>query len=266
VNTPSSSDTSALSAQNFPLIVAILAAGKGKRMGNPDVAKVLTLLHQKPLLGYVLDVAQALAPKIIYVIVGHQAATVEQYAKQLLPHCQTVLQAEQFGTGHAVQQVLPYLPEYESNVLVLSGDVPLLRSSTLARLLDVHQSTGSAVTLLTTVVQHPLGYGRIVRASDNSVLAIVEEKDASEQQRKLQEINAGVYVFRSSSLSRTLQHIRNSNAQGEFYLTDTIGLLAAEGQSIAAYCCPWPQEVQGINTVDDLMQAEQAMDTLAAQR
>ncbi len=238
-----------------PLAVAILAAGQGKRMGDPSRAKVLADLHGRPLLGYVLEQASALAPTSIVVIVGHQRQAVMDFVAHVSPASTCVVQEEQLGTGHAVRQTAPVLSGQDADVLILSGDVPLLRSSTLQDLVARHRNSGAVATVLTARVPDPTGYGRIVRDAEGHLAAIVEHKDASDDERAIDEINSGVYVVRSTELFSALERIGNTNAQREYYLTDIIGILRSDGLLVDAWCAPSWEELHGINTVADLERA-----------
>lgn len=238
------------------IFVVILAAGMGKRMGNPDRAKVLTPLRDKPLLGYVLETAQSLRPKQIVVIAGHQRQAVANYATSIVPECRVVIQEEQRGTGHAVLQTEPVLGALNGTVLILSGDVPLLSASTLRRLLDTHTQSNATATVLTAVVDDPTGYGRIIRDESNTMIGIIEQKDATETQQKIREINSGVYVVQSTALFDSLHSVQNTNAQSEYYLTDIIAILKERGLGIASFCTEKSWEVHGINTPADLQQTE----------
>ena len=238
------------------LAVAILAAGKGKRMGNPDLAKVLTPLNDKPLLQYVLDTARTLGAARIAVIVGHQRETVTEYVLSVMPEAQCVIQAEQLGTGHAVQQTAEVLADYDDDVLILSGDVPLLSAATLQRMLDEHRSTDSTLTVLTTDVPDPTGYGRFIRTAEEALERIVEHKDASEDELKITEINSGVYLVRTGDLFDALANVRNANAQSEYYLTDIADILNRQGKTVRVFKTDDWHEVHGINRPEDLAQAE----------
>jgi len=239
------------------LAVVILAAGKGKRMGNPDLAKVLAPLHGKPLIGYVLDQARALHPSAIVPIIGHQRESVRDYIAAVCPEATCVEQLEQLGTGHAVQQTKPHLENIDADVIILSGDVPLLTADTLRSMVEEHRRANATCTVLTTTVDDPTGYGRIVRADDGTLLRIVEQKDASPTERSISEINSGVYVVRSADLFSSLELVQNTNAQGEFYLTDIIDILQRAGATVIAHHTDDAVEVQGINTVADLERASE---------
>lgn len=235
--------------------MVILAAGKGKRMGNPDLAKVLAPLHGRPLLGYVLDQALALRPDAIVPIIGHQRDAVRAYVEEVCPDARCVEQLEQLGTGHAVLQTRPLLMDAHADVIILSGDVPLLTSDTLHLLVSTHRVHNASCTVLTTTVDDPTGYGRIVRAEDGALLRIVEQKDATPLEQAIQEINSGVYVVRSEDLYPALDLVQNANAQGEYYVTDIINILQRRGATVIAHHTDDAIEVQGINTVADLERA-----------
>lgn len=249
-------------SQGHNLAVVIMAAGKGKRMGNPDLAKVLTLLDGKPLLQYVIEQSSSLKPAALVVVVGHQHDAVRAFVSSAYPEATCVLQSEQLGTGHAVQQakdcVVNHLESGDntaSNVLILSGDVPLLTSTTLAALLDHHLRSAAALTVLSTTVPNPFGYGRIVRDSKGELQSIVEQKDATASETTLNEINSGVYVVRTGPLFDALDRVRNANAQHEYYLTDIVGILKSDGARVEAFHTQRWEEVHGINTAADLARA-----------
>lgn len=237
------------------LAVCILAAGKGKRMGDPERAKVLAPLDGRPLLGYVLECASALTPQIIVVIVGHQRDAVGDYTHSLTPTAVIAVQNEQLGTGHAVLQTKSVLANLDADVIILSGDVPLLTTTTLQALLAYHKSVNAALTILTTVVADPSGYGRILRDGKGAVVGIVEHKDANKEQLTINEINSGIYVVRTEVLFDALDQVKRSNAQGEFYLTDIAGIILDKGLTVSAYATANANEVHGINTPDDMIRA-----------
>ncbi|MFZ9870866.1 MAG: NTP transferase domain-containing protein, partial [Candidatus Kapaibacteriota bacterium] len=243
--------------QHSPLAVVILAAGQGKRMGNPERAKVLTPLHGRPLIKYVLDTASALHASPVVVIVGHQREAVTDFVQTVLPTAACVVQEEQLGTGHAVAQTQTVLHNFAGSVLILSGDVPLLTNETLTAMIDEHRSHGAALTVLTTRVPDPTGYGRIVRRSDDLLERIVEHKDATEEERTIHEINSGVYLVEAPLLFDALARVGRSNAQGEYYLTDIAGILRNDGRDVRVFSTPRWHEVHGINTPADLAEAEQ---------
>jgi bifunctional UDP-N-acetylglucosamine pyrophosphorylase/glucosamine-1-phosphate N-acetyltransferase len=230
----------------------ILAAGKGTRMKS-DLAKVLHLIDEKSLLQFVLDACAPLNLDTTVVIVGHQAKLVTE----LCTHngVDTALQAEQLGTGHAVDQARARLQTLSGQVLVLCGDVPLLSTATISALLRKTTETGAAATVLTAVAEDATGYGRIVRDDSGRVVAIVEQKDADAEQLRIREYNTGTWCFDNARLWSLLERLDTDNAQGEYYLTDVVELLVQDGALVEALVCADEREVQGINTVDDLERA-----------
>ncbi|MEX1316457.1 MAG: NTP transferase domain-containing protein, partial [Synechococcaceae cyanobacterium] len=206
------------------LAVAVLAAGKGTRMKS-DLPKVLQPLAGATLVERVLTSCERLSPERRLLIIGHQAERVEQ---SLARHAdlEFVLQQPQKGTGHAVQQLLEPLAGFTGELLVLNGDVPLLRPETLEQLLETHRASGAAVTLLSARLADPTGYGRVVAAEDGRVERIVEHRDCTEAERQINRINAGIYCFNWEKLAAVLPRLRSDNDQGELYLTDTVALLS----------------------------------------
>ena len=237
------------------LHVVILAAGRGTRMRSSQ-PKVLQPLGGRPMLAHVLDTAQALSPAATHVVVGHGADVVE--SRFATAAVQWVLQAEQRGTGHAVQQAMPAIPD-DARVLVLYGDVPLITRPTLERLVDV-----DGPALLSVVLPDPSGYGRIVRDEDGAVSAIVEHKDANPEQRAINETNTGVLAASAIRLKQWLSRIDSNNAQGELYLTDVVELAVADGVSVQAIQADNPDEVAGVNDRRQLAQAERVLQARAA--
>lgn len=232
--------------------VVILAAGKGKRM-HSNLPKVLHPLAGKPLLGHVLDTARSLAPESLCVVVGHGGEVVRQAVAA--PDVQFGEQSPQLGTGHAVQQALPYLGQ-GGHTLVLYGDVPLVQESTLKRLLAAAQD---GLAVLTVDLDNPQGYGRILRNSAGQVTAIVEEKDASEAQRAIREVNTGIMAIPTAHLADWLGALSNNNAQGEYYLTDLIGLAVAQGVPVRTAHPEGPWEVLGVNSKTQLAELERIL-------
>jgi len=231
-------------------------------MGDPERAKVLTPLFDKPLLGYVLDQAASLDPVRIVVIIGHQRDAVRSFVSNYSPASTCAEQLEQLGTGHAVMQTRHALADFEGDVLILSGDVPLVRSATLRELVGQHRVANATATLLTARVPDPSGYGRIIRSDDanqGALQSIIEHKDASDQQKLIDEINSGIYVVDAASLFEALDKVGNNNAQQEYYLTDIIGIFGSEGKVISAWCGPSWEEIHGINTPADLQRAANIM-------
>jgi len=237
------------------LAIVILAAGIGKRMRS-KLAKVLHPLCGRPMLCYTLDLAKAISPRAIVVVVGRQKSRIEKIYKS--EPVGFVYQGEQLGTGHATLAAEPHLKDFEGDLLVLSADVPLLRLPTLEGLLTCHRSEGAGVTILTAILENPAGYGRIVR-NKGEVLAIVEEKDASAQVQSIREINTGIYVFQSFPLWTALAQIQPANVQGEYYLTDAIEIIRKGGGSVKGLAVRDPEEALGINTRESLAEARRIL-------
>lgn len=240
---------------NKPLAVIIMAAGKGTRMKNPDMAKVMYVINGKPMIEHVVDLAHNLQSRETVVIVGWQKDSVIEHLASTGKRVTCVEQSPQLGTGHAVMQAEPPLHEFDGDVLVLSGDVPMLRTTTVNELLEMHQQQHASATVLTAVLDDASGYGRIVRNKEGDVTAIVEHKDATEEQRAIREINSGIYVFQKSELFEGLKSITPNNVQKEYYLTDVFGYFWKERFKVAAIAAKNPQEIQGINTVQQLEEA-----------
>ena len=215
------------------LAIVIMAAGKGTRLKSKR-AKVLHEIGGQALLRHVIAAAtQIVAPQDIYVIVGHQAAQVEAAVKDT--GVKFMLQEEQHGTGHAIQIAEPAVAEYE-NILVLSGDVPLLKASTISQLRDFHLEQRAAMTILTALPEDPAGYGRVVRKKPgaNEVTSIVEQKALTAEQQKAPEINSGIYAFQTGPLFAHLGELKTENAHQELYLTDMAGILVKAGERVMA--------------------------------
>jgi len=231
----------------------VLAAGQGKRMKS-DLAKVLHEMSGAPLLAHVLAALERLGVGRTLVVIGHQADRVR--AAFADADVEWVLQAEQRGTGHAVLMAGPMLEDFQGTLLVVCGDTPLLRAETLEALLAWHYEQGAAVTVLTTRVPDPTGYGRMVRDAEGAAVAIVEERDATPAQKQIDEINSGVYAFHYPALEQVLSQLTAHNTQGEYYLTDTVRLLMTAGRKARALCAPDYRELLGINTLEQLEEAE----------
>ena len=229
--------------------VVVLAAGKGTRMKSA-VPKVLHRIAGRPLIGHVLASAHALAPATTTVVVGHQGSDVTE-ALSTQPGLSFVVQEPQLGTAHALLMAEPALAGRRGTVVLLSGDVPLLRPQTLHSLVDRHHATGAATTVLTAVVDRPTGYGRIVR-SGGQIAGIVEEKDASEAEREIREINAGIYAFDLDGLFDAVRAIASENAQREYYLPDLVGIHRRAGRVVETLALGDPREILGINTRAEL--------------
>ena len=237
----------------MPLSIVILAAGQGKRMKS-DLPKVLQPLAGQPMLAHVIATAKALHADAIHVVHGHGGELVKQALAS--EPVNWVLQAEQHGTGHAVAQAIPAIPD-DHDVLVLFGDVPLVRAATLQQL--VTQAGPRSIGLLTVVLDNPAGYGRIVRDNAGSVVRIVEEKDANTKERAIPEINTGLMIAPARSLRAWLAALKNDNAQGEYYLTDVIVMAVRSGMKVNAVISPTETEVLGVNDKVQLAKLEAAM-------
>lgn len=233
----------------------ILAAGEGKRMKSA-LPKVLHSLCGKPMFEYPLKLLDELGIKRRIVVIGHRG----EMLNELLDGRENLVeQVEQLGTGHAVQQAEPFFNDFEGDILVLSGDVPLLRKETVEELIRLHQEKGSAATVLITNLPEPAGYGRIVRQGEDSLKEIVEERDASEEQKAIKEINTGTYIFNCQKLFPNLNRLDCQNDQGEYYLTDIIGILKSDGELIAVQKTDDFQEVLGINSREQLSEVLKIM-------
>ena len=233
--------------------VIVLAAGKGTRMKS-DLAKVLHTAAGRTLLEWTFSALADVDVREVCVVVGHQADAV---AAACDPTIHTALQEPQHGTGHAATVGLTGLDSHEGPVLIVPGDMPLIRSASLASLVDHHVSEGAAATVLSVDLDDPTGYGRIIRVGD-AVSEIVEERDATDEQRRVTEVNTSVYVFDGSLLAAALDRITPDNDQGEYYLTDTIAMLRAKGERVGGYLTEDAIEVSGINNPDQLA----ALDTI----
>jgi bifunctional UDP-N-acetylglucosamine pyrophosphorylase/glucosamine-1-phosphate N-acetyltransferase len=233
----------------------ILAAGEGTRMKSTR-AKVTHELAGKPLILYALEAAKSIDPEEVIVIVGHDSERVKNTVGEGV---RFVEQTPQRGTGHAVLQIKSMLSKYEGTILILSGDVPLVKPETLRKLVRAHMNTGAACTILTAVLKDPTGYGRIIRRGSGKIYKIVEEGDASLFERVVEEINSGIYCFSSRHLSSSIERLSPQNRQEEFYLTDVVGMLAEAGMNVESVQVDEPTEILGINSRLELAQAEAVM-------
>jgi len=235
--------------------VVILAAGKGTRMKS-DLPKALHPLGGKPLVMWVVEAARKLGAERIVAVVGHgREAVRDRLAGEALLFA---TQEPQLGTGHALLCAMERFSGFDGVVVVLSADVPAMKPQTLRRLLDERERTGAAMALLTCHMDPPGAYGRIIR-EDGQVTAIVEARDATAEQLKIQEINAGIYAFDAAFLAGALPRIAADNAQGEYYLTDLVAMAVGEGRAVAAVMIDDPIQIRGVNTVEELAALEKAM-------
>ncbi len=232
--------------------IVILAAGLGTRMKS-GLAKALHPLAGRPMIQHILSTAAEIDPEKIVLVLGHQADRVRKACEGY--KTEFVLQSEQLGTGHAVRQARDAIAAAVGPVMILCADTPLLRSGTLTALIDLHVRSRAAVTLITAMVENPFGYGRAVRGK-SGVVRVVEEKDATAPQKKIREINAGIYCFEKKFLLSSLERLGKNNAQGEYYLPDTIELARKNRLVVSALLCGDPDEVMGVNSRYDLSRAE----------
>ena len=231
----------------------ILAAGKGTRMKS-DTPKVLHKIYGKTLLGYVLDNVKNITDEN-FVIVGHHAEEVEDFVQNNYKNAKTVLQSPQLGTGHAVSMVCPSLENYEGLVLILCGDTPLITENTLKKFIEYHNSANSDLTVMSTLFDDPANYGRIIRETDNTLKCIVEEKDATPEQKAVKEVNAGIYCLNWGKIKAAFSQLTSNNAQGEYYLTDIIEWGKKNNLNVNAYILEDNKEIYGINSRANLAQA-----------
>ena len=237
--------------------IIILAAGKGKRMKNPDLPKVLAEVSGRPLIRYVVKKSENLHPDKLVVVVGHHKQKVIDFIRSMgYSNVDYAEQDEQLGTGHAVMQAKPFFDDFNGNILILLGDVPLLRSETIMKLLGNHERYKSDLSVLTAKARDPEGYGRIVRDENREFVKIVEEKDASEEEKKIKEINGGIFYGDAKLLFDSLEQVSNKNAQGEYYLTDIIEIAIEKGKKVNAFMDAEFDELQGVNTPGDLSKVQ----------
>lgn len=242
------------------LAIAILAAGQGKRMRNPNFPKVLFPINGKPLLGYVLDTALKIHPKLIFVIVGYKKDMVIEFiSKNYFTHKICIIeQTEQLGTANAVLHLEGYVPDDIKYLLILSGDVPFVTMQTLQNFVENHIERGYDLSLITTNVADPTGYGRIVRDENGNIYDIIEHKDLPEEMMHISEINSGIYCINVEKLFVALKMIQNLNAQKEYYLTDLVRIYLDMGLEIFAFKSDNPLEFLGVNTPEDLKMLEKS--------
>lgn len=250
-------------SEQRPIDILILAAGLGTRMRS-TMAKVLHRLDGRPLINHVCRTASALGPRKIYIVIGHQADDVRKAVLDELDPAQThfVIQEKQLGTGDAVNAARPFLENVDSTLLVLSGDVPMIRAATLAALIQQHRrhgERGAACTILSVRMNEPAGYGRIVRGTDGEFIKIVEQKDAGDEEKRIDEVNSGFYCFDTRKLFAALKLVRNNNAQGEYYLTDVPALMGDAGEEVSIYLHSEAREIEGVNNRAQLADLERIL-------
>lgn len=237
---------------SFSLVV--LAAGEGKRMKS-EKSKVVFKVSGKEMVNRVIDEAKKAGVDDVCVVVGHKA---EMVMEAVGSAAQFVTQAEQKGTGHAVMQAKDFIAKSD-NVMILAGDTPLITAQTLKSAIDTHVNEENTCTVLTAVIDNPFGYGRIIRDDKGDVAKIVEQKDASEEEKAVCEINSGMYCFNSPELLKALDMLTNDNAQGEYYLTDTLAIMKAANLKVGAFVVDDAAEISGVNDRVQLAEAEKVM-------
>jgi UDP-N-acetylglucosamine diphosphorylase/glucosamine-1-phosphate N-acetyltransferase len=243
------------------LAVAILAAGLGKRMKSPEKPKVMFEINGKPMIDHVVRLAFLVNAEKVVPIVGHHREQVIEYLKRNFPDkdIEYAVQNEQLGTGHAVMQTESILKDFEGDILILSGDVPLLRFETVQQLIGEHFSSNNNATLLTTVFKDPHGYGRIVRNSAGNFEKIVEHKDATDEEKLINEINPAIYIVKSGVLFDALSRISPENSQKEYYLTDIFHFIPKERTGTVT--TGDELEVTGVNSIEQLKEMEDALNS-----
>ena len=235
----------------------ILAAGKGTRMKS-NTSKVLHKIFEKPILGYVLDNSKNIVSES-FVIVGHHAEEVTEFVEKNYTNAKTILQSPQLGTGHAVSMACPYLENFEGQVIILNGDLPLMTEESIRKFIEYHNSKNSDLTIMSTILEDPANYGRIIREKDDSLKCIVEAKDATPEEISVKEINVGVYLLNWSKIKPAFSQLTTNNAQGEYYLTDIIGWGKKNNLNVHAYILENSDESYGINSRKDLAYATKVM-------
>lgn len=235
----------------------ILAAGKGTRMKS-NTSKVLHKIFEKPILGYVLDNSKNIVSES-FVIVGHHAEEVTEFVEKNYVKAKTILQSPQLGTGHAVSMACPYLENFDGQVIILNGDLPLMTEESIRKFIEYHNSKNSDLTIMSTILDDPANYGRIIREKDDSLKCIVEAKDATPEEISVKEINVGVYLLNWSIIKPAFSQLTTNNAQGEYYLTDIIGWGKKNNLNVHAYILENSDESYGINSRKDLAYATKVM-------
>ena len=238
--------------------VIVLAAGKGKRLQSEstDLPKVLREAAGRPLLAWVLDNLAFISQDRTILVIGFQAEKVQLAMGETY---QYAFQKEQLGTGHAVAAAAPLLQDYEGDVLVIYGDMPLFKPDTYRKLVEKHQASGADCTMLTAIADHIPDYGRVLRDANGRFAGIVEQKDCTPEQLLIHEVNPGIYVFKAPLLLRVLSSLRNENAQGEYYLTDVPLLVMETGVKIETETIHDDDQIIGVNTLEDLARCERIL-------
>ena len=234
---------------NSNLSIIILAAGKGTRMKS-DLPKVLHKINNKPMINQVIDTAKTLNPDQIIIVIGYKYKLLEEHLNNL--DVNFAYQFNQKGTGHAVSKTQDFFKGYSGDILILSGDVPLLSNITLNKLWLHHKNSNAAATILTADLDDATGYGRIIRNQNNNLKKIVEHKDASEVEKDIKEINTGIYIFNSEILFNELPKVKNHNIQGEYYLPDVLLYILEKNNKVSLLKTKKYYEIQGVNNKEQL--------------
>ncbi len=250
--------------ENF--IAVLLAAGKGTRM-QTECPKVLVELKAKPLLLHVMDNLYEAGCERFIIVLGYRCEEVRAFVmeRSKFSNCQFVYQKQQLGTGHAVLCTQELLQSYNGSFLVAAGDMPMLSSQSFQKLFAGHKENGNTMSVLSAMVEKPQGYGRVLRDEAGQIQSIIEEKDASDQQRKICEINTGTYVFESPKIFPLLQKISTKNTQGEYYLPDLVSLSRQAGHKVESFSYVNALEAQGINSLTELQELEELLDKRTSQ-
>ena len=237
------------------LAIIIMAAGKGTRM-NTKLPKVLHTLKQQSMIEHVINKTIQMKPDKIVVVVGYKSELVKKHLINY--NVEYAIQHKQLGTGHAIMQCENILNDFEGNTLILSGDVPLITKETLSDLYQIHIKNNSSATVLSAIINNPSGYGRIVR-NKNNFISIVEEKDANEKQKKINEINTGIYIYNNKILFKHIKKINNNNNQSEYYLPDVLPIILKNKYKIIVHSTSNEMEIKGINTIEQLNELEKQL-------
>jgi len=236
----------------------VLAAGKGKRLQSEqfNLPKVLRQALGKPLIEYVLENISHIKNKDVYIVVGYMK---EKIMETLGESYNYASQDEQLGTGHAVMMTEPLLKNYDGNILVLYGDMPLFKKQTYKEIVSQHEKSGVDCTLVTAIVNNPPDYGRIIRDTKGDITDIIENKDCTAQEKKINELNVGIYMFKGNLLFESLKQLNNNNSQKEYYLTDVPKIMIKSGLMVRTYTVTDNSEIFGVNTAEDLELCEKLL-------
>ena len=253
-----------MNAFSRPVRAVVLAAGKGTRLQTEgcDIPKVMRIAAGRPLLAYVCEALDFLPSEEICLVVGY----LREQVTAAFPACRFAVQEKQLGTGHAVAAAMAEMPDFDGDVLVCCGDMPLIRRETYLALVNAHIASGNACTILSGTADDALPYGRILRDEAGRFVAIREEKDCTVEQLSVRELNSGVYMFRADALRKMLGALHTDNAQGEYYLTDVPALLLRAGESVGVCCRELGDEILGVNTPEQLAAVSRLLSARGANR